>query len=1056
MQATPRPHVLRLGPFKLDLKAGELYKAGRRLRLQEQPFRILEMLVEHPGEVVTREELQKKLWPNDTIVEFDHSINAAIKRLRDALGDTAEEPKYVETVARRGYRLVVPVEWEEGSPAGSVQPVAAAAKASEPEPVSEDGDLIGKEVSHYRVTGMLGRGGMGVVYKAEDLKLGRPVALKFLPEELARDRKYLERFQREARAASALNHPNICTVYDIGEHAGRPFIVMECLEGQTLKQRIDAGADREPLLPLYTLLELAIQVADGLEAAHQKGIIHRDIKPANIFITLRGEAKILDFGLAKRLPAGAEGDGLAGDSATGETPLTTRKMAAGSLEYMSPEQARGEQLDVRTDLFSFGAVLYEMATGRAAFSGNTVAVVFDAILNRTLPSPTGLTPAFPAELERIISRALEKDRDLRYQHASDLSADLKRLKRTREAARAASGPRAVGVVREPPPRNRWALILAAALGALVVALSIAWLATRRPPAPQLTERRITANPSDNPLTQGAISPDGKYLAYGDLTGMHVKLIQSGETVNIPQPGGPGPQPGNWWPEGWFPDSTRFVVTGLDHGMRASGWFVSVLGGSPHKLRDDASPWSVSPDGNLIAFGTGASFLRLREIWLMGPQGEEPRRFVSGSEDDGFYWTQWSPDGLRIAYTRFHRTGDKLKCSIESRNLQGEQPTVILSDPGLCGGNTQFQWLRDGRLLYELPEAEASVPSWNLWEIRVETRTGEPLGKPRRLTNWVGVEFGICNATRDGKQLAIQRGTWAAGVYVGELEADGRRLNNTHRLTLSAARDFLGGWMPDSKAVLFWSNRNGTWDIFKQALDRAEAEPVVTGPDHKALPVASPDGAWILYLSREAAEVGATTPVRVMRLPSSGGAPQAVLEGRGISDRGLACAQSPSTLCVFSEESPDGKQLILSAFDPVKGRGRELARFNLKRPVEDYGWDVSPDGSRLAFTQFDEHGGLIQILRVAGGEARELNVKGHYGFYCLSWAKDGKGLYVSTLPTTSGSQLVFVDVEGRAEVLWQQRLGGRWDTRGVPSPDGRRLALEGYTAEDDNVRLLENF
>jgi Tol biopolymer transport system component len=320
----------------------------------------------------------------------------------------------------------------------------------------------------------------------------------------------------------------------------------------------------------------------------------------------------------------------------------------------------------------------------------------------------------------------------------------------------------------------------------------------------------------------------------------------------------------------------------------------------------------------------------------------------------------------------------------------------------------------------------------------------------------------------------------AGVYVGELEANGRRLNNPHRLTLSAAKDFLGGWMPDSKAVLFWSDRNGTWDIFRQALDQAEAEPVVTGPGVKFLPAVSPDGAWILYLSSATAEGGTTTPVRIMgvpiqtgghtrptwfstttpvrimRVPISGGAPQVVLEGRGINHP-LACARFPAMLCVFSEPSPDGKQLILSAFDPVKGRGRELAKFNLNQPVTHYGWDVSPDGSRLAFAQDDEHEGRIQILilPLAGGEGREVNVKGHLGFCTLSWAKDGKGLYVSRLPITSGSLLLYVDLEGRAEVLWQQRLPSRWDTWGVPSPDGRHLALVGYTLES-NVGLLEGF
>jgi serine/threonine protein kinase/Flp pilus assembly protein TadD len=452
-----QPDRARFGVFELDLKAGELHTNGQTVLLQEQPLQVLRILVVRAGELVTREEIQKNLWPNDTVVEFDHGINTAIQKLRQALGDSADKPRYIQTVARRGYRFIAPVERvDSGSGDGlTVEAVSSAQDEATGQIKPESAALIGETVSHYRVLNVIGGGGMGVVYRAEDLKLGRVVALKFLPEELSTDPIALGRFEREARTASSLNHPNICTIHEIEEYQGQPFIVMEYLEGQTLRDVIASSlivlpkdGIAKPTLSVEATLDIALQIAEGLEAAHEKGIIHRDIKPANILITKKGQVKILNFGLAKLITAmktitsNSEGFEINEEAPRTKLPLrpqedlglTRGDAAIGTTGYMSPEQLQGAKLDHRTDLFCFGLVLYETATGRRAFIGATRDSYRDAILHQAPLSVRELNPAIPPKLQDIIKTCLEKDRDQRYQHASEIRSALRPLRREMSSA----------------------------------------------------------------------------------------------------------------------------------------------------------------------------------------------------------------------------------------------------------------------------------------------------------------------------------------------------------------------------------------------------------------------------------------------------------------------------------------------------------------------------------------------------------------------------------------------------------------------------------------------
>jgi len=941
--------------------------------------------------------------------------------------------------------------------------------------------LTGKTISHYRILNGLGGGGMGLVYSAEDIRLGRRVALKFLPEESAQDPAALARFEREARSASALEHPNICPIYEFGEHEGQPFLVMQLLEGQTLRELLDqkkvekqeskagllsdAASGDGVALPLQQVLNFAIQIADGLNAAHQKGIIHRDIKPANIFVTSQGQAKILDFGLAK-LSAVAVAENAdepdPGDDrgapttshgttscATPDLFLSRTGTAIGTAGYMSPEQARREKLDARTDLFSFGLVLYEMATGHRAFSGDTGPEIHDAILNQVPAPARKLNPSIPARLEAIISKALQKDREARYQSAAELRTDLESLKHDLL-------PKAHTL--------RW-LGVAAGVIAILLISTVVWI-QKRPPLvlPELKLRQLTFNSAENPVTSGAISPDGKYLAYNDAKGMHVQIVDTGEVRAVPQPELLKGTRIDWDIEhgAWFPDSTRFLANAHPAGegqgawssQTSSIWMVTLNGGAPRKLRDHAMAWTVSPDGSLISFGANKGRFGEREIWLMGPNGEQARKLFEAGEVSCLAALVWRSDGQRVMYVRSEEpcSVDGSNDTLVSSDLKGG-PTVTVLPPSEMKNMSDFSWLPDGRLMYSMNEPQTigtTSSTSNYWALPLDARTGHPVGKSTRLTNWAGFSLNSTGATANGKRLVFLESRGSGTAYVADLLAGGTRIRNSRQFTLGEDT-YPYSWTPDSKTILFESNRTGSSALYKQSLNSDEPELIAGGTVGSRRVRVSGDRKWVLtFLNRKPGDPSG--PEQLVRIPFAGGSPELVLTARPNSE--ASCSNPAAHVCVIVETTEDRKHLIVTPFDPVKGRGPELARFDVDPNVQEQDQycicEISPDGTRLAVKHGDQ--GPIQILSLRGQPAQIIQPKGLNMGPDYHWAADGRGLYVGS--TLQGrTVLLHVDLQSSAHVVWENN--GNNTTWAMPSPDGRHLAILGWT-QSSNMWMMENF
>ena len=915
--------------------------------------------------------------------------------------------------------------------------------------------MIGENISHYRVLRMIGGGGMGIVYEAEDIGLGRRVALKFLPPSVASDATALERFRREARTASAIDHPNICTIYEIGEHEGKPFLAMQLLQGETLKHRLQRGP-----LPLSDLLNLSMQIADALDAAHSQNIIHRDVKPANIFITNRGEAKILDFGLAKLSTGTKYTPGVPGVSSAAtvdafDENLTSPGTTMGTVAYMSPEQARGEALDARTDLFSFGAVLYEMATGKLAFPGETTALIYDQILNRAPVPPIHLNPELPSRLEETINKALEKDRELRSQTAAEIRADLKRLKRDTDsgkstASRAITAHKQVESDRHPTSASRRKLSLFGLAATVIVAIAIllttyaVWHTSKAPSPPtEIRQQRLTANSNENPLTNAVLSPDGKYLAYGDQAGLHFKLIETGETQTVQQPEGFG-QGTIWTPTAWFPDGSRIVANAQQTAGRLSIWTISLLGGASQRLRDNAIGWSVSPDGTQIAFTAGESFSNEggREVWLMKANGQDARQIMTSGPQEEFSRVSWSPDGKRLAYARFVIMPGSTKIFVESRNAAGGPSMTMLSDDFV----RDFYWLSPDRVLFSRIETPANEVDTNIWELKVNPKSGAPTGKPRKLTAWAGFTAINLSATADGKRISLIRVSFESRIFSAGFDGKGN-LTEPQPITFDEHANLPFAWTPDGKEIVYLSNRNGHFDIFKQSLDKEIPENLVVGSEEKISMRITPDGSSLLY----AVGAYALSPAnaKFFRVSLLGGPSAPLFDARNVEY--LQCAKLPAKLCVLAERTEDQKQIVLTEIDPEKGRGSILRKFDIT-PSDEYRFGLTPDGTQMAVTQTHSHKGVIHLMSLNGGADSDIKVKDRTELNSLDWTPDGKGLYI-TSHATNGPALLYVDRNGNARELWRIRGSFNAWSWAIPSPDGKHLAIMGESL-NRNAWLIE--
>ena len=843
--------------------------------------------------------------------------------------------------------------------------------------------LIGQTVSHYRILERLGGGGMGVVYRAEDTRLGRPVALKFLPENISQDLLAIERFRREARTASALNHPNICTIYDVGELHGRPFIAMELLQGQTLKHRM-----LKKSLPVSEVLDIGIQIAEGLDAAHAKGVVHRDIKPANIFLVDRGPAKILDFGLAKLTAYRQPATNAVSESSIptevyflDDDTLTSSGASMGTVYYMSPEQARGEELDARADLFSLGVVLYEMATGKLPFSGRAVAMVFDSILHSQATPAMQLNPQLPAALEHILAKSLEKEAVLRYQSAAEFRADLKRLRRDLDRAVAdassLSAPRIStqqgdissdsAVIASLVKRHRRTIITWSAAALFLAAILVYGLSrlgshVSAPPA-SLEITRVTGSGA---VQQADISPDGKYLAYvrqqAGKQSLWLKQLSTDSEVQIANLQSDVCVGLAFSPDGSYVNFVR------QPRMTFAGdlYQVPALGGTPRKMLAGISgPPAFSPDGQRVGFVRNT--LDTRGLVTASLDGSTERVLVSLKPPEQIYpfHAVWSPDGKTIAFSRV-------------------TPQWILTTVSAEGGPPQpvpdarWDFIRDlawlpassDLVVAGVPQGAPKSATDQLYEVPSEG--GETRQITHDLSSYVSVRV-----SADAKSLlALQEqiiSTIQVAIPGKETEARSLSAGNQNR------DGYIGvAWTPEG-SIVYRSLANQRYDLWEMGGDGANAHPLTSNNASLAAmePAVSPHGDFLTFTQEDS-----NRHANIWRMDRDGGNPKPLTVGRN----NFRPAVSPDAQwVVFTSEQ--GGHSVLMKLPSTGGTPIQLTDYNSFFPA------VSPDGKWIACWYFSgqDQPAQLAIIPFAGGQPAKVFTLPATSGGNIHWTSDGRSV-----------------------------------------------------------------